>query len=239
VQQVTPAHFDAAVARGESPQRMLMLPHGFSLGATLPERDAGRAAATRRAWAAPAGRAVLLSVGMLGAERKRMDALVDAVAMMGDDRPHLVMLGHETPETPALREHAHARLGAGVWMGTWPRERMADAYEAADAFALLSLDEGFGLAYVEALAAGLPCVAHDGPVTRYVLGAQACLGDTTAPATTVALLRRALGEPAGDARRVARHQWVRAQFGWDVLAPRYAEMMRACATGHRPSWSDA
>ncbi len=239
VQQVTPVHFASAVARGESPQRMLMLPHGLSLGAGPAVRAATRAAATRRAWAVPDGRAVLLSVGMLGVERKRMDALVDAVASMGHDRPYLVMLGQETPETPALRERARAHLGAGVWMGTWPRERMAEAYEAADAFALLSLDEGFGLAYVEALAAGLPCVAHDAANTRYVLGSHAYLGDTTVPAATAALIRRALGEATTDEDRRARHQWVRGQFGWDALAPRYAAMMRACSAGVRPAWSDA
>jgi len=236
VQQVTPAHHASAVARGESSARMFVLPHGFTMSAEPVPRDAARVAATRREFGVPDGKRMLLSVGMLGRELKRMDALVDAVAALGEDRPHLVMLGQETPETPALRGRVRA-LGHAVWMGTWPRERMVDAYAAADAFALLSLDEGFGLAYVEAMQAGLPVVAHDNPNTRYILGDQALLGDTSTVEGTAALLRRALAEGATDGLRRARHSWVRHRFAWEVLGPRYAEMLRACAAGQRPAWS--
>jgi glycosyltransferase involved in cell wall biosynthesis len=194
--------------------------------------------ATRRAWNAPDGRRVLLSVGMLGETLKRMDVLIDAVAAMGDERPHLVLLGQETPETPRLRARAHAALGDGCWMGTWPRDRMADAYEAADAFALLSLDEGFGLVYVEALAAGLPCVVHANDNTAFILGELAYRGDVSTPAGAARLLENALKEQTSDALRSRRLAWVRERFGWESLAPRYAEMMRACAMGQRPAWSD-
>ncbi|MBA4072261.1 MAG: hypothetical protein C0497_10565 [Gemmatimonas sp.] len=238
VQQVTPSHFASAVVRGELPERMFILPHGFDIPKEVPARDEARIAATRRAFGVPDGRAMLLSVGMLGATLKRMDVLVDAVAAMGDNRPYLVLLGQETPETPALRARALS-LGGAVWMGSWPRERMIEAYLAADAFALLSLDEGFGLAYVEALAAGVPCVAQDNANTRYILGDLAHLGDTTRTSSTAALLWNALAAPASAEQRRARHRWASDRFGWSVLAPRYAEMLRLCATGRRPAWSDA
>ncbi len=238
VQQMTPAHHDAAVTRGESPERMFVLPHGFHLSDAVTPRDPARIAATRRAFGVPDGRRLLLSVGMLGRESKRMDVLVDAVAQLGEDRPHLVLLGQETPETPALRTQARV-LGDGVWMGTWPRERMREAYDAADAFALLSLREGFGLAYVEAMDAGLPVVAQDHAHTRYILGDHAMLGDTTTADGAAALIRRALGEATTDAMRRARHAWLRDRFAWEVLAPRYVEMLQACVAGHRPAWSGA
>lgn len=238
VQQVTPGHLASAVARGESAERMFVLPHGFDILPEIPAREAARVAATRREFGVPDGQAMLLSVGMLGATLKRMDALIDAVAAMGDTRPYLVLLGQETAETPALRARARA-LGGAVWVGSWPRERMMEAYMAADAFALLSLVEGFGLAYVEALAAGLPCVAHDNANTRFILGDHAYLGDTTTTASTATLLRNALAVPATAEQRRERHRSVRDRFGWSVLAPQYAEMLRACAVGRRPAWSDA
>jgi glycosyltransferase involved in cell wall biosynthesis len=123
-------------------------------------------------------------------------------------------------------------------MGTWSRDRMVDAYEAADAFALLSLDEGFGLVYVEALAAGLPCVVHANDNTAFILGELAYRGDVSTPAGAARLLENALKEQTSDALRSRRLAWVRERFGWESLAPRYAEMMRACATGRRPMWSE-
>ena len=180
---------------------------------------------------------MLLSVGTLDATVKRMDALVDAVASLGDARPHLVMLGERTSETPALAAHARARLADGVTLATWPHERMAEAYAAADAFALLSPREGFGLAYLEALAAGLPCVAHDTATTRYILGAHGLFGDTANGEITAALILRALASASDETARVARHASARRRFSWDVLVPRYGEMLLACAAGTRPPWN--
>ncbi len=238
VQQTTPEHFDAARTRGESANRMFVLPHGVQTPPVLAAREAVRIAATRRVFGVPEGRELLLSVGMLDCSIKRMDSLIEAVAALGPERPYLVLLGQETDETPRVRARARELLADGWWMGTWPADRMVQAYEAADAFALLSLREGFGLAYAEALAAGLPCVAHESPGTRYIFGNHAFLGDTRDVATVVALIRRALSASSAEAPRLARHQHVRRQFGWDALSPRYAEMLRACATGRRPAWSD-
>ena len=238
VQQVSPEHRAAALARGERADQMLLLPHGLAIPERLPAREPAHVASVRAALGIDSGRPMLLSVGVLAATHKRMDALVDAVTALGDDRPHLVMLGERSEETPALEARARG-LGPHVTIATWPRERMPDAYAAADAFALLSLREGFGLAYLEAMAAGLPCVAHDNATTRYILGHHAFLGDTTQRAVTVALVQRALAS-AGDAdARAARHAWARAHFSWDVLAPRYVEMLLACAAGRRPVVEDA
>ncbi|MFD8134199.1 glycosyltransferase [Streptomyces mirabilis] len=58
---------------------------------------------------------------------------------------------------------------------------------AADVFAFPSLTEGFGLAAMEALAAGVPLVVRDLPVLREVFGPAARFADTPeALATTLA-----------------------------------------------------
>jgi glycosyltransferase involved in cell wall biosynthesis len=46
---------------------------------------------------------------------------------------------------------------------------MPDVYRCANAFSLASPDEAFGIVYIEAMACGLPVVAHDGPRQRYVV----------------------------------------------------------------------
>lgn len=230
VQHVSPQHLDAALRRGERAERMCLVPHGLTIADTLGERRPAVVARVRAEWGVAPGLAVLLSVGVLAATHKRMDALVEAVAALGEARPHLVMLGAPSSETPALEALARARLGRAVTITTWPRERMPLAYEAADAFALLSLQEGFGLAYLEALAAGLPCVAHDNATTRYIFGDLGLLGDTTRREDSVELLRLAIGSNERTAR-TARHERARAEYGWKNLVPRYVELFEACAKG--------
>lgn len=239
VQQVSPVHFEAALERGESPERMCVLPYGFDLPSVLAARNAARVEATRNALGVPPGRKLLLSVGMLGPTLKRMDTLVEAVADLGDDRPYLALLGQASDETPALVARAHALLGDGVRFATWPRERIGDAYEAADAFALMSISEGFGLVYVEALAAGLPCAVHDSPNARYIFGPHAFLGDTTSAKAAVSLLRRTLSAGSDEDDRRFRHRWAYEHFSWNALRPRYVELLHACAEGRRPQWADA
>ena len=47
---------------------------------------------------------------------------------------------------------------------------MPQIYGAADVFALASLKEIFGIAFLEALACGVPCVGHKYPVTEWIIG---------------------------------------------------------------------
>ncbi|MFF0084738.1 glycosyltransferase [Streptomyces canus] len=61
---------------------------------------------------------------------------------------------------------------------TGPDDELPALVAAADAFAFPSLKEGFGLAAMEALAAGVPLVVRDLPVLREVFGPAACFAAT-------------------------------------------------------------
>jgi len=50
-------------------------------------------------------------------------------------------------------------------------EAVRPLYEAADLLVWPGVGEGVGMAWLEAQAAGLPCVAEDGPTARAVVGA--------------------------------------------------------------------
>ncbi|MCQ4896661.1 glycosyltransferase [Anaerotruncus sp. DFI.9.16] len=78
----------------------------------------------------------------------------------------LLLLAGDGEEGPALRAEA-GRLGiaeAVRFLGA--REDVPALLQAMDAFALPTRYEGFGIALLEAQAAGLPCFAPDGAVPR-------------------------------------------------------------------------
>lgn len=233
VQQVSPEHYDSAIARGEDANRQFLLPHGVAIDPAFQPLSPADRAAHRAAYGIPADVPVVLSVGALDASHKRMDHVIDELATMAS-RPHLVLLGAQTRETPALRERAEARLGGRCTMLTLPHGEVRAMYGAADVFVLASLVEGFGIAQVEALAAGLPCVAHETATSAYVLGPHGVLVDLRVPGILASTLERLLKvAAAADAPRL-RHAWARAKFSWDTLAPAYADALVACAAGRRP-----
>jgi 1,2-diacylglycerol 3-alpha-glucosyltransferase len=237
VQQVSPEHFDAAIARGEAPQHQLLLPHGVDVPSAFALATPASRAAARAAIGIAPGAPLLLSVGMLDATVKRMDYLIREVASLGANRPHLVLAGAASPETPAIVALARERLGAdGFTVRTFSREEMPFVYRAADSFVLASLREGFGLAILEALAAGLPCVVHDTPNTRYLCGPHAWRADLRAEGALVHPVTVALSASLDEDAARARFAWVRDRFSWEVLRDRYAEMLRACAAGRAPVW---
>ena len=223
VQQLTPSGLSDAIARGEGGEHQVVLPHGIQVPSALPPRITGEA---RAALGLPVGRLMVLSVGLLDCTVKRMDYLVREVASLDGPRPFLVLLGATSAETPALRRLAVDLLGAdGCLISTVTREELSRFYQAADVFALASVREGFGLAYVEALLHGLPVVAHDSAVTRYVVGAGESLRALDAPGAAASAIRSALRLPITEEVRVARYASARERFGWDALRGQYADML--------------
>lgn len=231
VQQVTPAALEGALARGERADHMTLLPHGIALETSFTPTDAAARARAREALGLPCDREILLSVGQLDRATKRTDLLIDAVASLPAPRPYLLLVGADGPDGDGLRALAQERLGEGWSWRTEPSERMPLVYAAADRFALLSRGEGFGLAYVEALAAGLPLLVHDDATTQYVV-AEAGL---RVAITTVADARAAIDAlralPNDAAAALARHESVRARFAWEVLRPAYVSLFRSVAAG--------
>jgi len=223
-QLLTPAAMDGALARGERAERLTLLPHGVTLPEPFTPVDAEARRAARLALDLPLDGEILLSVGQLDRPIKRTHLLIEAVAALPAPRPYLLLVGADGPDGPGLCALARERLGERWSWRSVPRERMPLVYAAADRSALLSHGEGFGLAYVESLGAGLPLLVHDDATTRYVVGdaglRRAIGGAAEAHAGVEALL--ALPTDAASAR--ARHEAMRSRFAWAVLRPQYVAM---------------
>ena len=230
VQQVSPEHLATALARGESPERQLLLPHGLPIEPDWHSANYDERRRIRGSLGVPLDGPLVLSVGALNASHKRMDYVIREVAALSAPRPHLLLLGEVGTETGGIRALATALLGPGGYtMQTAKHAAVLDAYRAADVFVLASIVEGFGLAHVEALAAGVPCVAHDSQTTRYIFGTLARRADLSVLGALAPLLADALSAPRDDVIARAQHDAAYNRFSWAMLAPRYARMFRAVA----------
>jgi glycosyltransferase involved in cell wall biosynthesis len=105
-------------------------------------------------------RSTLLYVGRLTKE-KRLDLLLRAVARLRHRYEFGLCLVGSGPMEGPLRRLAQ-RLGIPgrvIFCGSVPHEQIADYYAAADLFVFPSPTDTMGLVLVEAMGAGLPCVA--------------------------------------------------------------------------------
>ena len=185
-----------------------------------------------------AGRPLILAVG--GIEpRKGSDTLMAAVAALSRSagrsggrsgrRPVLAVVGgHSFQDYREYRDRVLASLpGLGlrldddvVLLGTVPDAELPGWYAAADVLAFPSTKEGWGLAVLEAMSAGLPVVASDLPVFREYLrpGQDALMVPVDNAAALAAALSAVLDDAALAGRlRTAGYQ-VSARFTWDRTA---------------------
>ncbi len=109
-----------------------------------------------------AGRTIVLFLSRLD-EKKGLDILLSAFTRVVEEHPNvsLVIAGSgEAAFVRRLQEEAHV-LGVAdkiVWTGFLSGEDKLSAFSAATVFVLPSYSENFGIAAVEAMAAGLPLV---------------------------------------------------------------------------------
>jgi glycosyltransferase involved in cell wall biosynthesis len=217
-------------------KRVIHLPNGVD-----PERfRQGDGAAFKRAHGVPLQARVVLTVGRLDPQKDQSLAIraFGALAARHPDL-HLVLLGHVTDDAYAegLRRQV-LELGLGPRVTIVPGlpaqgSGVVDAYHAADLFLLPSRHEPFGIAILEAWAAGLPVVASRvGGIPGFVVdGAD---GRLVAPGDEpgfVAALEGLLADPAS-ARGLAAAGQKKARecYAWEVVTDRlltlYEDVLR-------------
>ncbi|MBL8564838.1 MAG: glycosyltransferase [Hyphomicrobiaceae bacterium] len=233
VHQVTPTYRDIALMDGDDEFRHILVPYGFSVPAEAPDRSVESRRAARRSLGLAEDRKIILSVGWIAQQHKRMGYVADEVARLPEPRPLLAMIGAMDEGSAAIVSDASEKLGAdSVVARSVPPSEVPIWYAAADVFVLGSLAEGFGRVYIEALGAGVPVFCHDYPVGRFVNGSHAVYGDFSVPGGLASLLAEyahLFGEDVEGDRR--RWSYARETFGWSALVPKYRAMFRAAAEG--------
>jgi len=202
-----------------------------------------RLAAALRESTGAGGRPLVLTVG--GIEpRKGSDTLVRAIALMrrgGHDPVLAVVGGHSFQDYRAYRDRVFSLLpdlgltvGRDVvLLGTVADAELPAWFAAADVFAFPSTKEGWGLAVLEAMSAGLPVVASDLPVFREYLrpDRDALLVPVGDPAALAGALTSVIRDPCLGQRLSAEAQVMAATFTWTATAAQhraiYASLRRA------------
>jgi glycosyltransferase-like protein len=184
--------------------------------------DGPAAVAARRRWRDRFGRYVVAVGGI--EPRKGSTDLLRAVALLRRDLPDvaLVVAGGETLFDYRDYRAEFDRLAVELdvdphVLGPVPTDDLPSLVAGAVATAFVSTKEGFGLAAMEGLAAGVPLVARDLPVLREVFEGAAAFA--TDPVSIAAELRDVVLHPdsatlaarrAVGAGLVARHTWAAA-----------------------------
>ncbi|MBM3489684.1 MAG: glycosyltransferase family 4 protein [Alphaproteobacteria bacterium] len=214
----------------QPPRRLLALPP-FLDGppAPLPPRGGARAALARR-FGLPEAAVWLLAVAMLrtGDKLASYARLAAALGRLGGLDWRLLAVGGG-PAEAAVRALFSADLAGRVtFLGQQAAPALAECYAAADIYVWPGVGEAYGMAYLEAQAAGLPVVAGaERGVPEVVLAEETGLltapGDDAAFADAIRRLatdnglRRRLGARARDFALNERHSGRAAAILDDAL----------------------
>jgi glycosyltransferase involved in cell wall biosynthesis len=155
-------------------------------------------------------------------ERKRVADVIDALALLRASQPELryVVVG-DGPERARLAALASS-LGVAdrvMFRGRLDPAAAVETARSASLFVLPSVDEAFGVAYVEAMAAGVPaigCRTEDGPEEIATAGGGIELVPARAPEALAAAIDRLLSDPERlAAMRVAARENALREFTWE------------------------
>jgi glycosyltransferase involved in cell wall biosynthesis len=172
---------------------------------------------------------MMLTVSAIKRTHKRLDVVIDAVNRVRQEHPeravHLVVAGAREQESAEVMRFGKERLAGHItFLENFPRERMPGLYRAADVMVHGALVEMMPIALLEALASGLPVVAHRWPVLAWMIGSGGTCVDATRAEDLAAAIVPFL-EPALRAERgcAARARAV-AMFAEDVVVRQIVEM---------------
>ena len=231
---------EAARSLGRELPPCTIIPPGVDSKRFRPLTDEAKATVRARYGIAP-DQPMIVSVSRL-VPRKGMDTLIRASALLAKEFPDLAVViagrGRDTGRLEGLIDDE----GAPVQLtGRLPEDELIELYGAGDVFSMLCRtrwggleQEGFGIVFVEAAAAGVPQVAgRSGGAHEAVAQGETGLivDDPTDPQAAADALAELLRDPERrSVMAAASRERALTEFDYDVLAARLGEAIDAMVT---------
>jgi len=193
-------------------QRVEIIPNGVNLAKFSPQGEKYEHGLQGK---------VLLTVGALNRQNhKRIHLAIEAVSQLND--VSLLICG-DGPDVQYFNDLCTQKLGAQRFKIV--KVDFADipnVYRSVDAFTLPSEDEPFGRVYLEAMASGLPVVATDDAMRRFLIGNAGKVCDVTNIYEYAETIEAALNFDWTD-----KPLKQSAAYSWASVAERYAEVINS------------
>jgi glycosyltransferase involved in cell wall biosynthesis len=233
IQSAAAVHFTSFAEQTEAEQfglsgRGIVLPLGIS-GIEKKEKYASRSLT--------AGNPTILFLSRLD-PKKNVEGLLEAFSILKRERPNLMLTiagDGSLLYTDRLKRLAD-KLGVSTsvnWLGHIDGRRKAEQLSGAAVFVLPSFSENFGIAVVEALACGLPCVVSAGVAISSAIervGAGVVTG--TDAASIAAGIRRALCEArVYQTMSRAAYELAAQEFSSESMGARLLELYTCIKSG--------
>lgn len=205
--------------------RITVVPNGLDIRRFTPSPHKS---ALRTMLGMPRDTFVLFSASRL-VEKNGVITLVESLARVAPDRRLHLYIAGEGDLRPQL-EATIARAGLGhrvTLLGNLPHADLPQWLAAADAFVRPSVSEGFGIAFVEAMAAGLPVISTPVVADMDVYrpdehGLVVPVGDAVALA---AAYERLIDNPALTRQLAAQaRDWAVSRYDWDAIVQTFDDI---------------